>query len=96
MSCRFLDNTDVILDASRTRYDPITGTVIGRPSSSTSETSNGSDKNAATANGNSGNNVQVTDSTNKQGNEPRLGPVKNESGIRCAQPPGGKSTFSLY
>ena len=27
--------------------------------------------------------------------EPHLGPIKNTSGVRCAQPPGGRSTVTL-
>lgn len=80
---------------SHSRYDPITGTVIGRPSSSTSDSSNTSDRNQATSDG-TANTAQATDTTNKEVYEPHLGPVKSDSGIRCAQPPGGKSTFSLF
>jgi len=32
---------------------------------------------------------------NASSNDPHLGPVRSSSGVRCAQPPGGRSTFTL-
>ena len=38
--------------------------------------------------------AESKDATSKN-HEPHLGPVKTTAGVRCVQPPGGRSSFTL-
>nr|CAB3257823.1 HN1-like protein [Phallusia mammillata] len=65
------------------RRDPITGEEIGN--NEKKETSNVGDQPAST----------VVENGKDQNGEPRLGAARNATGIRCAQPPGGRSTVTF-
>lgn len=75
------------------RQDPITGGVLGEAKDTpvapvSSEIKNGNKQESKVQK------APVVSGTQKDLN-PHLGPIINTSGIRCAQPPGGKSSFSL-
>jgi len=66
--------------AAKVRRDPITGEIIG---GTKKEVSDEKDKE---------NEVKTSEDPMKQ-YEPHLGPQKNFTGLKCAQPPGGKSNI---
>jgi len=70
-------NTDVPV-----RRDPITGEVIGNAAKEEKEVDKENNDNESKT---------VSDPLKQY--EPHLGPQKNFSGLRCAQPPGGKSNI---
>ncbi|XP_076816506.1 uncharacterized protein LOC143462279 isoform X3 [Clavelina lepadiformis] len=66
------------------RRDPITGEIIDRDEKKLEDV-----ETPAPAEGKE--NQQKAETNH----EPHLGGVRNNSGVRCAQPPGGRSTFTL-
>ncbi|XP_076816497.1 uncharacterized protein LOC143462279 isoform X2 [Clavelina lepadiformis] len=70
--------------AKEVRRDPITGEIIDRDEKKLEDV-----ETPAPAEGKE--NQQKAETNH----EPHLGGVRNNSGVRCAQPPGGRSTFTL-
>lgn len=71
------------------RRDPITGEELGKGET---EQLQSEDKEIVEG---AASVVENRKAANGDASEPHLGPVRNSTGIRCAQPPGGRSTVTF-
>ncbi|XP_039265028.2 uncharacterized protein LOC120340743 isoform X3 [Styela clava] len=75
------------------RSDPITGGILGHNQPNQEQIPK--ENSGAKANEGKKTSDPAADVKNVKNLNPHLGPVINTSGVRCAQPPGGKSSISF-
>lgn len=79
------------------RFDPITGAPIeDKEENKKEEVKEAEEVNSQQVNAATGKEEEASEKPeDSKNNEPHLGSVKNLSGLKCSQPPGGRSTITF-